>query len=494
MGWKVLRWAVGAVVAFEFIYVVAINALLQTNVIQKAASMPVEDVSLEWDSAYSPWPGRAYVTGFRLRLQDPLLQFRLTVASAEVDVAPWDLLKKNFHATHVRAEGVSFRFRPRSERTLDAGTDTRIASFPPIEGLPSPGWLPEPKPPPFTEAFIDSLWSVNLEDVHATLSELWLMEARYRGAGRVDGRFAFSPLRTLAVETVVLQLQGGELSIGDLPLAPELHARLQVAVALVDLGESPGLRVLQALTASLKFETPISNLASADLYLEGARFRGTGLVKANVDIAGGHLSPSSTAQVRIDSSSVVMKGIQFNGDVQAALTISDDTLAPTVAVNLTGVLNAPLFPKDSVTAVLSDSSAKLVFSGNRLADGLTLSRMSAVVGEARVTDTRAITRFVTKLVPVVAPIVMGYGTLLASVTAYVTPEYTLVRLQHLRMGDVAIEGAAVPSAQGWNGAFYGNFGIVPVGLRLRDDKLVPVMFPTLSWLGTELTLAGIHPE
>ena len=148
---------------------------------------------------------------------------------------------------------------------------------------------------------------------------------------------------------------------------------------------------------------------------------------------------------------------------------------------------------DALVAAFENVTAKLSM-GTDLSQGLKVEHLSANLPEARVADTRVVTREAGRLVPVLAPAILGNGPLVASASAYMTPEYTLVRLKKMQQGAAQIEGAAVPSAKGWNGALAGKFGTIPLGLRLRDGKVESVLFPPPTWLGVELLKAGIKPD
>ena len=493
MNWKRIaraaRWLL-PVLAVELIYVVVTNAILFAGVIQSAASAQPEKVELAWSRAYSPWPGRAYVWGLRLRVQDSAQQFRLTVDSARLDVDFWALLHKKFHASHIRAQGVTWRMLVKVAST--AGQERRVAAFPPIEGFARPALQQASSPP--TQADLDALWTAELEDVDAALTELWLLEYRYHGAARVHGGFELVPMRRLWVGPVLLHLDGGELSAGEHVLSSGLTARMALTMAPVDLPSSPGLRVLHTLTTAIHFDTALEDLGVADLYLDGLRARGAGRLAADLQIAGGKLIPTSSLEAWLSGADVQVEDYGFKGDAHAKLSAEGDAQAPVVHATMSGALSVPLPGKKAVVADLSDVTAKLVLVDGDVSRGLRLQHLGAVLGEARVHDARAVTSAVGSVVPLIGPLVMGDGPLVLSATAYVTPEYSLVRLKHLQQGAAAFEGAAVDSANGWNGAAAGHFGPVPLGLRLRDSKLETVPFASFPWLGVELLKLGIKPE
>jgi hypothetical protein len=483
---------VGAVLlAAELIYVVAANAVLFSGVIQREVSKPVENVNLVWDRAFSPWPCRAYVWGLRMRVQDEVQQFHLTVGYAKVDVVLWELLHKEFRASYVQASGVSYRQVVKAEST--DGQERRLAAFAPIEGFPRPALLPKTPAPPLTPAELAMLWSVRLDRVDATLSELWFVEFRYRGAGRVHGGFELSPLRRLWIGPALLQLDGGELSAGEHPISGAFTARLDFTLPPVDLPSSPGLRIFHELAARLALDAALADLGAAELYVDGLRASGTGRLQADLEIVGGKLTPRSSIEVSLPATRVQIAGYDFTGDTQAKLWVSEDAQAPTARATLKGRLRAPL-DRESVEVALSDVTGEVVFADNDISRGLSPKWLHATGGEARVKDASPITRKVCTIVPILPKLVLGDGPLVASASAYLTPAYTLVRLERVKLGNAEIGGAAVAGANGWNGAAAGLFSGVRIGLRLQDGKLGGVPFVSTSWLSEELAKVGIEPE
>ena len=206
-------YVVAALVAVELVYVLAVNAVILSGVIQRAASANPQATSLAWDRAWSPWPGRVYVSGLRLQVADPVQEFGLVVDHAKVNVVLWALWHRKFRASHVQAEGVSFRMLLKVKTADDP--NGRLAAFPPIAGFARPALVPDPPPPPASAAKVAQLWSVELDQVDAAVSELWFLEYRYRGVARVQGGFALEPLRKLWVGPALLQLEGGKLTAGE---------------------------------------------------------------------------------------------------------------------------------------------------------------------------------------------------------------------------------------------------------------------------------------
>lgn len=252
---RILSWVVGGLLGIELLYVLVANLLLYSGVIPRAASANPQSVDMEWDRAYSPWPGRAYVWGFRLRIQDPVQQFRLTVAHAKADVVLWELLRHRFRASHVQAEGVSYRMLFKVDKA--EGHERRLAAFPPLEGFESPALRPDPRPPPATDEDVAGLWRVQLDEVDAAIEELWFLEYRYQGPARAHGGFGLEPLRKLWVGPAELELEGGKLTAGPHLISSRFTMEAQATIAPADLLGSPGLLILRAVSCAVHFDTAL---------------------------------------------------------------------------------------------------------------------------------------------------------------------------------------------------------------------------------------------
>jgi hypothetical protein len=483
----------GAVLlGLELLYVVAVNLLLLSGLIERAASANPDEAQLSWRRAFTPWPGRVWVEGLQLRVQDPGLQFQLDVARAEVDVVLWTLLKKEFRASRVRAEGVRYRMLGRVEP--ETAGSARVRAFPPIVGLSRPPLRPVPMPPLPTGAKLDAIWGVRLSDVEGVVEELWIQEFRYLGPAHVSGGFHLSPLRALEVGPASLVLEGGVLGAGDRVVSAPVFASAVVTIAPVDLAASPGLGFLEGLSVTARLELPLGNLGLADLYQDAVRLHGRGHLSARVVVSDGHLGSATVASLSLPGLEATMAGYRFVGDVEAGLELPEGAAGARGQLTVSGTASGAVPGGGQVTASLTGGTAALALGDRELTRAFTLSWLSVGLGQARVVDARNITERVAVAVPLIAPIVLGGGPLVASGTAYVTPAYALVRLKEARLGDAALGGAALKGAVGWTGAVAGHFGLVRLGLRLRDGKLESVVGAPPSWLDAELVGAGIKPD
>ena len=192
-------------------YLLAANLLLQTRLLRHLVSSG-SDVQLEYDSAYSLWPGRAHFTGLMLRVEDHNVQFALS-ASGVVDVSLHELVLRRFRAVRLTTTDTTFRMRHKLH-SVEPKNALRVAAYPPIKGFQDPPLYSGPKSPPIPDAEYD-LWSVALENVHADLSEIWVLEYRYLGNAHADGSFQLAPARWFQVQPSSLRLDRGTLMLAD---------------------------------------------------------------------------------------------------------------------------------------------------------------------------------------------------------------------------------------------------------------------------------------
>jgi hypothetical protein len=103
-------WLAATLVGFEILYLIVGNLFLWVGLRRVVNSAP-DDTMIGFESIYTTLPGVAHVRGFTMRNQDRATQWLLHVEEADVTVEILDLLHTSFHASRVRATGVSFRLR-----------------------------------------------------------------------------------------------------------------------------------------------------------------------------------------------------------------------------------------------------------------------------------------------------------------------------------------------------------------------------------------------
>jgi hypothetical protein len=216
------------------------NVLLRTRLLRYAISGDSTSLRLDYESAYSIIPGRVHLEGLIIRGRGRTVEWLLTLDHVDVAISLFDLLRRRFHATRVRSNGLAIRVRLRLDPVN--ATPHVIAALPPIAGFADPPLLDYgPEPPPLTDANYH-LWMVDLEDVDVEhVHEVWIQTGRSEGDTRVRGRWLFRPKRWLDVGPATVEANGVDLFYGSHPLATGLRGAIEgtVTLAIAHAGSVP---------------------------------------------------------------------------------------------------------------------------------------------------------------------------------------------------------------------------------------------------------------
>lgn len=266
IGFVLLRVA-AVLLALQLVYLIAANALVKSELIKQAVSGS-EGFQLEYAKAYTLWPGHAHVEQVSLRFEDYNVQFEVALARAEVDISLSQLLFKKFRVTRLDAQGTRFRMR---RKLIVVGEDAeRVAAYPPIKGFADPPYFVGVRPPPTPEEQSRDFWQVRIENVTAHVTELWVMEYRFVGAGAARGSFVVLPARWLQVEPAELTLERGTLRLGQHVVADEVRGKFTCDIPDMWTQKSEGVDVLREVAATVRLDLSRGKLDFLNAYL--ARF------------------------------------------------------------------------------------------------------------------------------------------------------------------------------------------------------------------------------
>jgi hypothetical protein len=494
---RVAGIALVALVALELLYLVAGNLALSTGLVRRAISWNPDAMLVTHGRAYTVLPGRVHVSDFSMRMQDQNVQFHLTVAHVRVDIDLLALIRKTFRGDHVRCEGVSFRF---VHRVHDAvGMEARLAAYPPIPGFARPALFAVPPPPQSTQAEIDALWTVRLDDVEVELRELWFLEHRWEGPGHATGRFELSPVRRLRVGPAVLTLAGGELRAGPHVVSKDLRLRVGATVESFDVQSLDGMQVFRPISATVQLEAKDFSPALLSLYVQGLKAGGAGSLVADVRIESGRFGSGTRVDLEMESARAEVAGFVYAGAPRLTASLDatgkDEPGVPRIHATVPGAVAVPVSHGGHARVDLTGLRADGTLSGNDIAEGITLDKLDARLEEARVVDARSIGSAVMGSLPsfFIQPF-LGDGPLVGSAAVDMRKDVTIARLRYASLGLAEIRGAARTSKGGWDGAAAGHIGFLPIGVRLKNSKTEVALFVSDAWLGAELAAAGIRFE
>jgi hypothetical protein len=243
------------------------NAALKSQLIKKAVTS-AEGFQLDYAGAYTLWPGHAHVEQLSLRFEDYNVQFEVALGSAEVDISLSQLLFKKFRVTRLDAQGTRFRMR---HKLIVVGDDAeRVAAYPPIRGFADPPYFVGLRPPPTPEEVSRHFWEVRIENVTAHVTELWVMEHRFVGAGMARGSFVVRPARWVQVEPAELTLERGTLRLGQHVVAEEVQGKITCDIPDMWVQATQGIEVLREIAATMQLTLGKGKLDFLSAYL--ARF------------------------------------------------------------------------------------------------------------------------------------------------------------------------------------------------------------------------------
>lgn len=320
--WAVFWRLLATLAALEFSYLTLANLTLLTPLLQKLATSG--DIMVRYDWAYSLWPGRVVVRNLRFRVQDHNIQFLVAIERGSLDVSLLELVTKHFHALRVDADNVSYRMRHKVSRVGKEGP--RLAAYPPIEGFSDPPLFEGPPSPPISDADYN-LWDVRIEGVNAHLKEVWILEYRYRGPGLARGNFHVKPARWYEVYPASLELEGGELMLGDVVVARRAYALIDCKVDGSDAQKLSGMEPFQKIHGAVRGRFEGTDLAFLDAYLEPhAGLSATGHAEITIEarLERGVVAPGTKLELKSANASFGNEHWRVKGASSYRLTVPPD--------------------------------------------------------------------------------------------------------------------------------------------------------------------------
>ncbi|HKQ68470.1 MAG TPA: hypothetical protein VJT73_03985 [Polyangiaceae bacterium] len=304
-----------ATFALALAYPVLGNAFLALGGVQKAFES-TDSAKVDFDRAWTFWPGVVHVEGIRIWMQDRNVQFILEMPEADVTIRLRDLARRTFHATRVRGSNVRFRFRHRLGP--ESTSIPYVSAYPPIDGFEDPPLrVSGPPEAPLDEEHYN-LWTVYIEDVDASVSEVWAQMFRYQGAGRVRGSFRLRPAKRLWVGPAELTLHHGMLTTGPHDLLRDVEASVDCKVDDFDTEKASGMDPFRFISARIKLSGQVSSLEGVNFLFEpspAVRFEdGSGALDVDAAVDHGRITKNTKAAFRTHHLGVVTERAHGRAD------------------------------------------------------------------------------------------------------------------------------------------------------------------------------------
>lgn len=254
-------------------YVLAAWALLSWGGLE-AISGKLEDARFRTESGHSFWPGHVSVSGVEVVFQDDNLTIQILAQEAELNVGLGSALAGEVHLQKLVARGTRFRMRHRVKSNLE-GHKRRIDAFPTIEGFERSALRGERSPRS------ESPVVVRIENIDASLDEIWIMEYRTRGDLRARGGFSLTD--EVRVHPSFVDLSNARSSVGE-------HEVLSAKKCEIDAGLGPFPRrqpkvdeILGSISAEVDCSTKATDLSFMRIYPRQVPFEVEGELRFDVD-------------------------------------------------------------------------------------------------------------------------------------------------------------------------------------------------------------------
>ena len=335
---RLLKAAIAVLVALA-LYPVAANIFLSTPLFDMVVNQNKEDGWVQFEKAWSIWPGRVHVKKFWLRARDSNMEFHLQVDEASFDMSFLALFKaQSIHMSDIEARGVSFRLRQRIYGP--EGVPEIVDALPPIPGcerIPFNPTDPVDHRDKYDDAFY-KLWTVDLSNLVARdVREIWIDSVRYQGIDELRGGFYFKPLRRMLVGPIDVDAKAGTVSMMQHVVATDIVGKARVTIDEIDPreGEKDG-KLVHSLSVDVDGRAHVPELAEIP-----SRFVKKGLLKGPVEmpralfhIDHGLFVAGSRIEAAAPSLEVNEAGHRWLGAVNAAIAIVKDPGDPNARLDI----------------------------------------------------------------------------------------------------------------------------------------------------------------
>ncbi len=250
----------------------AIHVIVSTRILRHWVNTSPEELLLDYEAASAWVPGLIRIRGLTMRGSDRNVQWFFRMERATISVSLLDLLRKRFHATHVRASGLVFRLRERVEKAdVSSAHLDRIPKIPGFADPPLKLETPEaPPPPPVARR---RFWRVHIEDLVADPTpDIWIEIYRFRGHARVTGGFSLRPhVEARVGPAAVSFLSGGFALAPEDPILTTASGHADCTIEPFAPDEVQGVQVWPRISGAIRLEGRLEDLRFWNHFLRRSR-------------------------------------------------------------------------------------------------------------------------------------------------------------------------------------------------------------------------------
>lgn len=298
------RIAIGVIVAL-LAYPVLGTLALWTGLVEWLAKS--EDLRVEISNpAYTIWPGHLHMKKVRI-LANGEVQFILEGDDLFASISVLELVRHRIHVKRLAAHHVRYQMRVQVDDTK--GIEQRLAAYPKLEGLPGENVVHE-KAAEQTEEREES-WTVEVDGIDISVSELWFFEYRYLGDGKLRGGFTVGP-NLMEVRTSVQDLGPGELRFGEKQaIARRFRGQISADIPELDPTKHADASFMELVSARVSLKADVLSLAHVGAYLPAGMqvSKGAGQLALDLYMEKGFLGSKSRLDFATDA--IVLKGNGF---------------------------------------------------------------------------------------------------------------------------------------------------------------------------------------
>lgn len=254
------RLVIGAILGL-LAYPVLGTLALWTGFVEWVAKS--EDLRLEISNpSYTIWPGRIHMKKVRI-LVNGEVQFILEGDDLFASISVLELVRHRIHVERLAAHHVRYQMRMQVEDPK--GIEQRLAAYPKLEGLPGHNVVHEKAAEQTEER--EASWTVEVDGIDISVSELWFFEYRYLGDGRLKGGFTVGP-NLMEVRTTVQDLGPGDLLFGEKQvIATNFRGQINCDIPEVNPEEHADASFLELVSARANLKANVQSLSHVSAYL-----------------------------------------------------------------------------------------------------------------------------------------------------------------------------------------------------------------------------------
>lgn len=275
-----------------------------------------EDMRLEISKpAFTLLPGRVHMKKVRLFVNGDT-QFILEGDDLFFSINVLELVRRRIHVTRLAAHHVRYQMRVQVDDTQ--GIERRLAAYPKLEGLPGHNVVHE-KAAERTEEREGS-WTVEVDGIDISVSELWFFEYRYLGDGRLRGGFTVGP-QIMEVRTAVQDLGPGRLFFGEKqPIASRLRGQVTCEIPEINPSEHADASFMELVNARVNLKADVLSLAHVAAYMRPDMrvTKGAGPLALDLYLEKGILGGKSRLDFSTDAVALYGQGFGVSTDWKLA--------------------------------------------------------------------------------------------------------------------------------------------------------------------------------